>query len=70
MAVFPQLIGHTSFNWALNYLPVAFVSVATISEPVGAGILGILFFGEFPGVLTLIGGALILTGVLLVGRKS
>lgn len=70
MALFPQLIGHSSFNWALSFLPAAFVSVATISEPVGATILAIMLFGELPGPLVVVGSMLILAGVLRATRRT
>ena len=70
MAIFPQLIGHTSFNWALSFLPAAFVSVAAISEPVGATLLAILIFQELPGPAALLGSAFILAGVLLASRSA
>jgi len=70
MALFPQLIGHTSFNWALSFLPAAFVSVAAISEPVGATLLAILIFQELPGPAALLGSAFILAGVLLASRSA
>jgi drug/metabolite transporter (DMT)-like permease len=68
MALVPQLLGHTAFNWALGFLPAAFVSLAAISEPVGATILAMLFFREFPGPLVIFGSILILSGVYLGGR--
>ncbi len=69
MALIPQLIGHTSFNWALSFLPAAFVSIAAISEPVGASILAILFFQEFPGPAAIVGAILILAGVVMASRR-
>ena len=68
MALIPQLLGHTSFNWALGFLPAAFVSLAAISEPVGATILAMLIFREFPGPLVILGSVIILSGVYLGGR--
>lgn len=70
MALIPQLLGHTSFNWALGFLPAAFVSLAAISEPVGATILAMLIFREFPGPLVILGSILILGGVYLGGRSQ
>ena len=70
IAVFPQLIGHTSFNWALSFLPAAFVSVAALSEPVGATILAMIIFQEFPGPAAVAGSVLILAGVFLAGRRA
>lgn len=70
LALFPQLIGHSSYNWALAYLSAAFVSVAVISEPIGASLLGIVLFQEIPGWLVLAGSVLILSGIVIASRPS
>ena len=70
MALIPQFLGHTSFNWALGFLPAAFVSLAALSEPVGATILAVLIFQEFPGPLVIAGSIFILTGVFLGSRDQ
>lgn len=69
MALYPQLLGHSSYNYALAYLPAAYVSIAVIGEPVGASLLGWLLFQEAPGLQTITGGALILAGILLASRN-
>jgi drug/metabolite transporter (DMT)-like permease len=68
LAVGPQLIGHTSFNYGLRYLSAAYVSVALLGEPIGSTILAVLFLKETPGAMELIGGAIILTGIYLATR--
>jgi drug/metabolite transporter (DMT)-like permease len=70
LSLIPQFLGHTSFNWALGFLPAAFVSLAALSEPVGATILAIFIFQEFPGPIVIIGSILILTGVFLGSRDQ
>jgi drug/metabolite transporter (DMT)-like permease len=73
MALFPQLVGHTSYNWALGFLPAASVSIIVIAEPVGATLLALLFFREIPNGLTLAGSALLLAGIVyasLPARKT
>lgn len=70
LAVFPQVIGHSSFNWALKYLPAAFVSLALLGEPVGTTILAVIFLKEAPGTAELVGGALILAGIFLASRSG
>jgi drug/metabolite transporter (DMT)-like permease len=67
MAVFPQLIGHSSFNWALAYLPATFVAVTIISEPVGATLLGLLILGEVPAGVTIVGSLVVLLGIMVAG---
>lgn len=69
MALFPQLIGHTSFNWALGFLPAAYVSVAVISEPIGATLLALIFFREIPGPLVVLGSLFIFAGIVLASRQ-
>lgn len=70
MALGPQLLGHTSFNWAVGYLPVAFVTVTLVSEPIGSSILAYLFFGEIPTGFTLLGGLLIIGGIMIAARQE
>jgi drug/metabolite transporter (DMT)-like permease len=65
MALFPQLIGHTSFNFALRYLPATYVGIAGQLEPLGSGIAALIAFGETPTLGQLAGSALIVAGVLL-----
>lgn len=70
LAVIPQVIGHSSFNWALKYLPAAFVSLALLGEPVGTTILAVIFLKEAPGMGEWIGGVLILVGIFLASRSG
>ena len=70
LAVVPQLIGHSSFNLALRLVPVTFVSVAILGEPVGATLLGYCILDEVPTVKELIGGVLILAGIFIVLRQT
>ncbi len=72
MAIFPQLVGHTSFNWALLWISPTFVTLAILFEPVGASLLGYLIFGEVPGFQVLLGAAVLLGGVAIaaVGSKN
>jgi drug/metabolite transporter (DMT)-like permease len=65
LAVIPQLIGHTSYNWALRYLSAAYVSISLLGEPIGATVLALLVLGEVPGFYEVLGGLLILVGILL-----
>ena len=68
LAVFSTLLGHSIFSWCLKYFSPAFVSASKLCEPVVAAILAAFLFGELPGVLMLLGGALILGGVLYYSR--
>ncbi|RLC80093.1 MAG: EamA family transporter [Chloroflexi bacterium] len=70
LALVPQILGHSSFNWALRYLSSTFVTVSTLGEPVGATILAYLILGEVPSLLELIGGIIVLGGIFLVSREE
>ena len=65
LAAIPQLLGHTSYNFALGYLPAVFVSIAVLAEPIGATLLAIPVLGEWPGFLEVAGGMMILMGISL-----
>ncbi len=68
LALVPQLIGHSTYNWALRYLPAALVSITTLGEPVGSAILAYFILSEAPTLLTILGGVLILAGIYLASR--
>lgn len=71
LALVPQLIGHTTYNWALRYLPAALVSITTLAEPIGSAILAYVILSESPTRLTALGGVLILAGIFLAsGTKQ
>ena len=70
MAVFCTLLGHSVFSWALRYLPPAFISTVKLLEPVFASVWGLCLFGERPGALTVLGGAVIIAGVALYSRAD
>ena len=63
LAFIPQLVGHSSFNWAVRWVSPTLVALVILVEPVGGSILGYLVFGEVPGSLVLAGAAVLLIGV-------
>ncbi|MFN2603265.1 MAG: DMT family transporter [Gemmatimonadaceae bacterium] len=72
LAIGPMLLGHTGMNWALKYLPAYLVNLTTLGEPVGATILGAMLPGirQIPPVITVVGGAIILIGVLVAAAGT
>ncbi len=68
LALLPQLFGHSTYNWALKYLPASVVSVTLLGEPVGSTILAMIVFQETPGWFKIAGGVLILAGIWLSAR--
>lgn len=69
LAVGPQLIGHSTFNWALKHLAASSVSILVLSEAVGSALLAVAFFGESLTWLNGLGGFLILLGITLSTRN-
>lgn len=70
LAAFPQLIGHSTYNWALRYLPASFVAVTTLGEPIGSAILAAFLLQETPTLVVISGGVLILGGIYLASRSG
>jgi drug/metabolite transporter (DMT)-like permease len=63
MALIPQFLGHTVFNYLLAEVEASVVAIAVTGEPVGATLLAFAFFGELPRWTAFAGGALILAGI-------
>lgn len=70
LALGPQLLGHSSYNWALRFLPATTVSVALLGEPIGTTLLALVILREAPSWIELAGGVLILAGILVTSRGS
>lgn len=70
LAVVPQLLGHSIFNWSLKYLPTGYVAVNLLGEPVGSIILAYIFLEEVPPAVKIIGAILILAGIALASLKA
>jgi drug/metabolite transporter (DMT)-like permease len=70
LALVPQLFGHSTFNWALKYLPASFVSVTLLGEPVGSTVLAYFIFQEQPGWIKIGGAVLILAGIWLAAKAE
>ncbi len=63
LAIGPQLLGHSSFNWAIKYLSATLVTVAILGEPISAAVLAVIIFDQSLQPLQILGGALLLAGI-------
>jgi drug/metabolite transporter (DMT)-like permease len=70
LAIVPQIVGHSSLNWALSRLSVTFVAGTVLGEAVGSTLLAWWLLGEAPPPITVVGGTLILTGLALAARAE
>jgi drug/metabolite transporter (DMT)-like permease len=66
LAVFSTALGGTIFLHGMRYIPVQHASIVGLLEPASAPIFALVFLAERPSLWTLLGGALILIGAVLV----
>lgn len=65
LAIIPNLLGHTLFNWSLKWVSTNVISIAILFEPVGAAILAYYILGETLSASQIIGGSVVLAGIIL-----
>jgi drug/metabolite transporter (DMT)-like permease len=70
LALGPQLLGHTSFNWSLRYVSAGYVSISLLGEPIGSTVLAYLLLGETPAVIKIFGAILILAGIYTASQSE
>ena len=68
MGLVPQLLGHSSLNYLLEYFPAALVSMFSQLEPIGSAVLALFLFRELPPQQQILGSLLILVGVIMASR--
>lgn len=62
-ALLPQIVGHSTLNWALARLKATYVATATLFEPVGSALLAWWFFDQAPVPTAWLGGGLVLVAL-------
>jgi drug/metabolite transporter (DMT)-like permease len=70
LGLIPTVFGHTILNYSLKFFRGQVVSVSNLSQPVFAGVLGFLIFGEVPQPVFFLAAILILVGILIVLLSS
>jgi drug/metabolite transporter (DMT)-like permease len=70
LAIIPQLIGHSSFNYALRYLTAPLVALMILGEPVLSTAFASLLLGERLTSAKVAGGLLIFAGIYLGVRYA
>jgi drug/metabolite transporter (DMT)-like permease len=70
LALVPQLIGHTTFNWTLGFLSPSLVAVLILGEPLGATLLAYLFLGEHVTESKFFGLCVVALGIVLASLPA
>ena len=72
MAIFAGILGHTLYNWSLEYVRASIASVVLLGEPIGSSILAFIlpWISQIPSEYTVVGGVIILVGIYLTARKT
>jgi drug/metabolite transporter (DMT)-like permease len=70
LAVLSQVLGHTSYNWALGHFSSGFVGIMLLGEPIGSAILAYYLFDEVPAPIKFAGFALLLSSIVLAARDE
>ena len=70
LALGPQLLGHTSYNYALKYVSATFVTVTLLGEPIGASLLAIPLLSQVPSAARIAAGLCILAGIVIAARSE
>ena len=65
-----SLLGHGLYYSLVQRHPVAQITPWLLLVPVFAMLLGVLFWGDQPGPRVLIGGAMVLSGVLVIAIRA
>lgn len=69
LGIFPLAIGHTLYNASLRRIHATYVNLVATQEVTGGVLLGLIFLGEVPSLVSVVGAAVTLLGVALVLRN-
>jgi drug/metabolite transporter (DMT)-like permease len=69
LAFFCTVLGHGLINWGLRYLSAGDVSMYILLEPVFATVMALIWLGEIPGVVTVVGALIVLLSLGTVTRR-
>jgi len=70
LGVLPTAMAHSFYFSSLSNLKSFETATMALLEPIGATLLGILIFGQFPNPMFVLGAALVLTGIVTVAMRE
>jgi drug/metabolite transporter (DMT)-like permease len=70
MALIAQIIGHSTYNWALKWLSAGLIAISLLGEPIGSTILAYILFDEGLTVYKFVGGGIILSAIYIAASSE
>ncbi|MFH1964416.1 MAG: DMT family transporter [Acidobacteriota bacterium] len=70
LGLVPQIMGHTSYNWAIRYTPATLIAVVVVMEPFLATIWAWWLLDELVTGTIIAGGILVAVGIIVIARKG
>lgn len=70
LALVCTVLGHTLFNWSLEFVSASFVAVMILGEPIGSSVWAAMLFDEVPTIVQAIACMTLLVGIFLFAREE
>lgn len=70
LGLLPTAVAHTLYFSSLSNLKSFETATMALLEPIGATLLGVAIFQEMPAPMFAFGAAMILAGIVFVGKKG
>lgn len=70
LGLVPQIMGHTSYNWAIRHISATLISIMIVMEPFLASIWAWWLLGESLTITIIGGGLLVAVGIFTVSKKG
>lgn len=70
LAILTTAIGHTLFLNCFKYFSITTISILSSIQPIYGILLGAIFLKEFPNLMTIFGGLLILSAVVIESLRT
>jgi len=70
LGIIPTAVAHSFYFSSLSHLKSFETATMALLEPIGATLLGLVIFAQFPKPVFVLGAALVLTGIVTVAMKD